>query len=94
MGKGGRRDEFRENLKRVLNQEATVKVLTAVVTVEIRDLDALTTTEEVLAAVQREAGYNHPPNRGEQPGAEEGVCINLYKLCKSASETTEDKDEL
>ena len=51
MGKGGRRDEFSMNLKSVLNQEATEKDFTTVVTLEIRDLDALTTT-----AVQREAG--------------------------------------
>ena len=60
----------------------------------IRDLDALTTTEEILAAVQREAGVITPPNRGEQPGAEEGLYISLYKLCESASETTEDQDRL
>ena len=60
MGKGDRRDEFRENLKSVLNPEATVRDLTPVVTLEIRDLDALTTTEEVLAALQREAGKMNP----------------------------------
>ena len=49
MGKGGRMDEFRGNLKSVLNQEATAKDLTPVVTLEIQDQNIITTTEVVLA---------------------------------------------
>ena len=94
MGKGSRRNEFRKNLKTVLNQEAIVQDLTPVVTLEIRNLDALTTTVEVLEAVQRQAGAINPSNRGEQPEAEEGFRINFYKLCESASETTENQDRL
>ena len=60
MGKEGRRDEFGENLERVINQETSVKDLTLVITLEIRDLDALTTTEKVLADVQRESGVINP----------------------------------
>ena len=41
IDKGGRRDEFREHLKSGLNQETTVKNLTLVFTLAIRDMDDL-----------------------------------------------------
>lgn len=52
LGKGGKKDDFFNNIKEVLRDTADVKDSKPKVTIEIRDLDSFTTTDEVLAAVR------------------------------------------
>lgn len=51
LGKGGKTAEFCDAIRGILKEAADVKDLKPRDTIEIRDLDALTTKEEVLAAI-------------------------------------------
>lgn len=53
MGKGGKKDEFRDMIKGTLKETAAVDDLTPKGTIEIQDLDALSTAEEVINAVTK-----------------------------------------
>ena len=75
MVEDGRRNEFRQSLKSFLNHEATVKDLIPAITLEIRDVNALTTIEEVLVVVQSESG---PSNLFRRMPA-----LPTYLLCAS-----------
>lgn len=53
MGKGGRKDEFRKAITGTLKEEATVQCMKSKATIEIQDLDSLTTEEEVFRAINK-----------------------------------------
>lgn len=53
LGKGGKKGDFCDAIKGILKESADVKDLKPRDTIEIRDLDALTTKEEVLAAITK-----------------------------------------
>lgn len=52
MGKGGRKDEFRDAIIGTLKEEAVVQSMKSKATIEIQDLDSLTTEEEVIRAIK------------------------------------------
>ena len=52
MGKGGRKDEFRDAIIGTLKEEAVVQSMKSRATVEIQDLDSLTTEDEVIGAIK------------------------------------------
>lgn len=53
MGKGGKKDEFRQAIEGSLKDEAVVQSMTSKATIEIQDLDSLTTENEVSKAINK-----------------------------------------
>ncbi|XP_058983570.1 uncharacterized protein LOC131804555 [Musca domestica] len=51
MGKGGNKEEFRETIKGSLKEEAIVNSVKTKATIEIQDLDVLTTEDEVIDSI-------------------------------------------
>lgn len=60
-GEDGRSDDMREAVGKALGSSATVRVLTQEVNIVCRDMDEVTTKEEVLSALEKEFGWSSLP---------------------------------